>query len=990
MSEKNAVSGEESLAGHPYGGRCPNCGAVWVVGQKYCIWCGLRYDAAAFERLAVLDAERHAIMASLLPQAAMTVPLVQVSSAFAGVGQEAALVPKASATVAGTVSDTERPSPSPRKSLSWLLPAMVYGGGVLMVVGTLVYLRSMIVEYPMVQLGLITAAMVVFLVVGVRGLRHQPGNLLSQGWLWLGMLLLPLDLWLGIRYGWLPSGIGWGYAMGCAAVYSLLAAWLSDRAVPHLALCTGLVGVLWLEDAVLPSAAATFGLLSVVAMGLAIWSVRFPTQVMAPASWWWGNVAVGLCALATPSLDEPWLGSITGLTCLVLGALTTRQRAAWVHLAWVWGGGGLGLLTMAYGRWIEQHDLPLSWMAAGWAGWLWVLTLGESAATRWASRLKENTGFAGCFAVLCQWSERILAGLLGLWALFGVVISFELWLLANPGNSVRMTIQEALGHGLAWTLVAGWSWWQMRKTLMWFPLCLAVVSILALSSSLVQSTLERQIISPALPLLALPLMFCAIRFGIEWLGVLLGQKYSTEVDTNFGLDFGLPHHPAITPSRWLVDCCAVVYLLGLLVRTTVDWQPVYTVGIAMIALYGGLGWFLSSTPGLQRGYALALWGIAYLGLLATGSGIGRLGWLDVLPWMSLVAGLVVVVVSRPVVDESCLRASLRDISLFMLGWSVLGSLVGSVVSTRLEASHSLSLASAAGTGWVAAVRRQLPLLGLFATICGGLSAVHAARLSGCPVEGLPMVGVLYGYSAAWLGWRLLRQAKKHTKEEAEVFLWGKLAIGGQFCLWVGAAGALVVLEGHFPILIGCSLVCAASALAVASFLTKDATHDLYASGALAWWGVTYMWWLHSLALPSFAQVAYLTLPYGLVLAGVGWLKWRWQRGHPALARLFIWLGSFVFCFPVTFEAMLHRLSSEGTLSENILASTTALTALVVGLSTGWKGPTVAGALALGAHMLVVLAVSVPWSDVPYGVYLALVGLGLFVAGTQLWRRYRSG
>jgi len=34
----------------------------------------------------------------------------------------------------------------------------------------------------------------------------------------------------------------------------------------------------------------------------------------------------------------------------------------------------------------------------------------------------------------------------------------------------------------------------------------------------------------------------------------------------------------------------------------------------------------------------------------------------------------------------------------------------------------------------------------------------------------------------------------------------------------------------------------------------------------------------------------------------------------------------------------------------------------------------------------VLAVSVSWSDVPYGVYLALLGLALFMTGIWLWRR----
>jgi len=872
--------------------------------------------------------------------------------------------------------------------VAWLLPVLVYGGGMLMVIGTLVYLRGIILEYPAVQFGLITAAMAGFFGLAVRGLHHDPDNLLARGWLWLAMLLLPLDFWLGVRHGWLPSGVGWAYALACAVAYWSLATWLADRAVPHLAVCVGLVAVLWFGADVLPSEAATCGLLSVVAMGLAVWSVHFPTHIAATAGWWWGATTVGLCALATLSLGEFWgefwLGVLTGPSCLVLGGVTASQGAAW---AWV--GGGLGVLTLAYSRWLALYDLPPGWQTAGWAGWLWVLTLGQIVAERRAEADHEDQ--ARRFSVPCRWAGHLLAGVLGLWALFGVVIGFDIWLFATSAGiklgSGLVTARESVGYVLAWALVAGWSGWQMRKTLLWFPLCLAVVSLMAIFSSITMGALKLQVLSQRMALLVLPVVFCATRFGIEWLGVWFGREYSTEVDTSFGLDFGLPHHPAIVPSRWVMDFCAVVHLLGLVLLAAVEWHPVHTVGIAVIAVYGGLGWFLSSTPGLQRGYALALWGVAYVGLVVTGCGAGRVGWLDILPWVALVAGGSVVVVSAPVVDESHLRAALRQVSLVVLGWGVLAALVGIVTATGPEAGHFLALASAAGAGWVAAVRQQVPLLGLLATVCGGLAVVQAARLGGCPIEGLPMVGVVYGYSAAWLGWRSLRRTKEEAaKEEAELPLWRSLNAGGQLCLWIGAVGALGVLEGNSPVLVGCSLVCAASALAVASFVARDATHDLYAVGALVWGAVTYVWALSYLALPPFERVAALTVPYGVVVAGVGWLKWRWQRGHPVLARLLIWLGSFVFCFPVVVQSMLLRLDGKGALGQDMLADTTALIALVVGVATRWRAPAFAGGSALGLHLSVVLAVSVPWSDVPYAVYLALLGLALFMTGIWLWRR----
>ncbi len=976
MSEADVTSGGGGAAGYPYGGWCPNCGAPLAAGQKYCIRCGLRYDAAAFERLAALEDERRAILMSLLPVEASAakagsapgrpVPPVQTKAAFVKTAPEFAEV----------VPEARLPSDADTDSVSWLLPVLVYGGGMLMVLGTLVYLRGIILEHPAVQLGLITAAMAGFFGLAVRGLHHDPDNLLARGWLWLAMLLLPLDFWLGVRHGWLPSGIGWAYALACATAYWSLAAWLSDRAVPHLAVGVGLVAVLWFGVDVLPSEAAACGLLSVIAMGLAVWSVRFPAHIAATAGWWWGAATVGLCALAMPSLGEPGLGSLTGLSCLVLGGITASQSAAWV-----WVGGGLGVLTLAYGQWLALRNLPPGWLAAGWAGWLWLLTLGQIAAERRAEAAHEEQ--ARRFSVPCGWAGQLLAGVLGLWALLGGVISFEA--SAGRTGSGLVTARESVGYGLAWALVAGWSGWQMRKTLLWFPLCLAVVSLLAISINLTEIALELQVLPHWIRPLVLPVVFCATRFGIEWLGVWLGREYSTEVDTSFGLDFGLPHHPAIVPSRWVVDFCAVFHLLGLSVLAMEEWHPVYTVGIAVIVMYGGLGWFLSSTPGLQRGYALAMWGVAYVGLMVTGCGAIEVGWRDILPWVALVAGGSVVVVSAPVVDESHLRSALREVSLVVLGWGVLAALVGMVTATRPEARHFLVLASAAGAGWVAAVRQQVPLLGLLATVCGGVAAVQAARLGRCPIEVLPMVGVVYGYSAAWLGWR----GPGRAKEEAERLLWQALNAGGQFCLWVGAVDALGVLESQSTVLVGCSLVCAASALAMSSFLARDATHDLYAVGALVWGAVTYVWALGHLGLPPFERVAALTVPYGVVVAGVGWLKWRWQRGHPVLARLLIWLGSFIFCFPVVVQALLRRLEGKGALGEDMLADATALTALVLGLAMRWRAPAFAGGTALGLHLSVVLVVSVPWGDVPYGVYLALMGLALFATGIWLWRRHQT-
>lgn len=987
MSEE-VVAATELSAGHPHGGLCPNCGAGLAVGQKYCIRCGLRYDAAAFARLAALDAERRSILAALLPPEIKDVPSVPpiqclpLQDTFSPMRDKTVPMP----LNAGVMPDVSPPSVSAPVAphggaLPWLLPTLLYGGGTLMVIGTLVYLRSLILERPAVQLGLVTLAMVACGGLAVRGLRRQPDDLLARGWLWLGMLLLPLDLWLGVRSGWLPSGIGWAYALACAAGYWWLAAWLADRALPHLAVFVGLVAVLWCGLDVLPSAAAAIGLLSVVATGLVFWSVHRPAHVAAVAGRWWGGGAVGLCAVGALVCEEVWLGGVAGCSCLVLGYVASNRPAAWVCIS-----GGLGLLTLSYGWWLMSFDLPASWMAAGWAGWLWVLSVGQIVAEHWTARQEDSATARGenAFAAPLWLAGQILGGALGLWTFLALVVSSELRLFgAQIGDGLSGSV-PLLGSGFACSLLLAWSWWQMRNTLRWFPFCVAVVSILAISGVSAVGAMETQVVSQPAALLVMPVVFCLTRLGVEWAGVWLGQEYSTEVDTNFGLDFGLPHHPAIIPSRLVVDFCAALYFLGCLVLATVDWRLVHTVGMTILVGYAGLGWFLSSTPVLQRLYALAMWSAAYLGLVVTGCGVGRVGWFDLLPWVTLVAAGGVVAVSRPVVDENHLRTALRQVSLFVLGVGAVAALVGIVLATGPEVGHGLVLAAAASAGWVAAIRQRMFWLGPLATGCGGLAAVQAARLGGCPVEGLPLVGVLYGYSAAWLGWRGLRRTK-----DGEPVPWGGLAAGGQLCLWVGAAGALCVLEGHSAVLIGCSLVCASGALAVVSFLTREATHDLYALGALVWGAVTYVWWLRYLALPPFVQIACLTLPYGAVVASVGWLKWRWQRGHPALAHLLIWLGSFLFCFPVAVQAALHRLSGRGALGMDMLADATALTALVLGLSTGWVALSTAGGLALALHLFLVLMVVIPWGDIPYGVYLALLGLTLFGGGVWLRRWYRQ-
>ncbi|MFQ3580483.1 hypothetical protein J8C06_07260 [Chloracidobacterium validum] len=980
MSDTKVPSDTVVTAGENRVRPCPNCGAGLFSGQKYCIRCGLRCDPAALERLAMLDVERRAILASLLPAVAAGAPPIQATSVpaaappFESAPTQAlsAEKPPVSLPTAADGLPTSLAGES-TTSTAWLLKTMVYGGVTLMAVGALIYLREVVLESPALQLALLTGVTAGLLGLGVRGLRHQTDDLLARGWLWLGALLLPLDFWAGVYHGVLPTGVGWGYAVVCAVVYWLLSVWLADRGLPHLAVLAALTAGVWFGlDRLTTSLALT--LVVAIAAGFAAWSATHPFHIAAPAGWWWGGATIGLCASVLPVLDEFWLGGVAGLGCFVMGRFVSIRV-----VGWLWVGAGLWSLTVAYGRWLGALELSVGWMTAGWAGWLLALAAGRSAATRWASESDESV--ATHFRAPLWWAEQVLAGALGLWALVGFVAASEVALL--PGSPIHsLPIEEAYGNWLAWFLVMGWGGWQLCETLSWFPLGLVTLAVLASGGVLVLS-----VSAHPLAVLVLPGLLCAARLGVELLGVYFGKQYSTEVDTSFGLDFGLAHHPDIVPSRVILDISAGLCLVVLVALAAGDWKLAHTLGLGLVIGYSGLCWFAAGVPTTQRAYALAMWSLVYVGLLSTICGAGRAALIDVTPSVTLVAAAVAIGLAREIEDEPILRWALREVSVGMLGFGVLVGLTGVLMAQGHEVGHGLAFVAATSAGWVVAVWRQASWLMLAATLCGGLASVQVARCAGSQPEVLPLIGILYGFTCAWLGWRWQR----HRAQGGA--LWSAMATAGQIGLWLAAFGGLVVIPPSFPsggnLATGASLVCAAGALTTASFVVRQAVlSDLYALGGLVWGAAAYVWWLSHVGLPVFANIAYITLPYGVLTVGIGWLKQRFQRGYPVLSEALIWLGSLIFCVPVVLQALQRRLTDRVALSYDVVADAAALVALVTGLATGWRAPSTVGAFALSFHLGLVVVYSVPWGDIPYSVYLTASGLTLFVIGTWLWRHYR--
>ncbi|MCS7080425.1 MAG: zinc ribbon domain-containing protein [Chloracidobacterium sp.] len=949
---------------------CPNCDARLSPQWKFCIRCGLRYDPAAFARLAALDAERRAILTQLLPSHKRNALPPTPNPA-----QPTDIAPAAELKTADAKPPSAPPQPpfqpnretaaDLRVSTTWLLKTMVYSGGLLMVVGALIYLRQVILEHPTLQLGLLTAFTVGVSVLGVRGVGRRPDDLVARGGLWVGALLLPATLWLGVHHGRLPAGGRWVYGLTCGLAYWLAAVRLNDPLLPHMAVPSLLLAAMWLGLDLFSTPAVAVSSVAAAAVGCAFWSALHPAHIIAIASWWWGGAAVTLCALCSLVLSQAWVGGVVGVACFSLGCLVVAPAAVWG-----WSVGGLGLLTLSYSRWLNTLELPPAWQVVGWCGWLWAAAAGRAVAVH-RETLRQPPRRILPPSLFLSGLEQFTAGVVALW--LTVVILPK---VCFPTTTVRLSSAETASYWTGLALLAAWSVRRLQAGLTWFPLLTLTLAVLAISGTpaLLGSSHPLVILTP-------PMVACVTRLGVELLGVRFGQGYSTEVDTSFGLDFGLPNHPAIVPSRVALDVVMLGCLLGLLAAAAQNWRVVQTLGFGVVVGYGGLCWLTTGVRWMQQAYALAMWTVTYLGVLATACGTGQSDLFTVMPWIVVSAAAVVVGVARPVADEWMLRWALRQVSLGVLVFGALVALTGIVASRGQAGGHGLTLTAAAVAGWVVAWRRQEAPAALAATVCGGLAVLQAARLIGCPTAALSMPGVAYGYGVTWLGWRW----RRGTTERAA--LWSALAIGGQGWLWLAAGGGLAAALLDNSLAAGSGLVCSAVALAVMSLIAADAAaHDVYAVGGLVWGGAAYVWWLRYLGWPAFAWIASVTLPYGLIVGATGWLKQRFQRGSPTLSEALVWLGSLTFCFPVVLQALHRRLTGDVALFYDILADTTALTALLVGLAGRLRAPLTLGGTALGFHLLAVVVLSVPWGDIPYGVYLAVTGLLLFVTGTWLWRR----
>lgn len=936
---------------------CPNCGAYLARRWKFCIRCGLRHDPAAFERVAALDAERRAILAQLLPQAKPNASPPPV--------QSAPPIPAAESSPGG---GTPFAPPSKPDAAAWLFKTMVYGGGLLIVVGALIYLRGVILGSPILQLALLGGATAGLLGAGAWGVRRRPDDLAARGGLWLGALLLPLALWLGVRYGYFPS-VRWAYSLACGVLYRQLATRLNDRLLPHPAVASWLLAALWLglDEA---TTAVAVSLVAGVAAVIAVRGAADPAHITATAGRWWAGAAVALCGLTSLALPETWVGGWVGAVCLVMGCLSVAPAAVGGWLV-----GGLGLLTVSYGRWLDALELAPAWRLVGWCGWVWLAAAGREAALRWETRRQTPwstppSSFAGLL-------EQCAAGALALWPAAAILPNAWLPMATNP-----TPLRDVAAYCTALLVLSSWSVWRLRKGLHWFPLVVLTLAVTVLSGTpLLLWT------APSLLLPASAAVICVARLGVEALGVRFGQNYSTEVDTSFGLDFGLPNHPAIVPARVTLDVCMLGYLYGLGEGMAQDWRPAHTLGFGFGVLYGGLCWLTNGVAWAQRVYALAMWGAAYLGALLTGCGAARADVFAVTPWIAPVAAAAAVGASRPTVDEWTPRRALRQASLGFLVFGALVALDGMLTGRAPSGGEAAALAATAIAGWGVAWRRREAWLALAATLCGGLAALQTARLGGCPWEASPMVGVAYGYGAAWLGRRRGAYERRLQGDgQARAALWAALDAGGQGWLWLSAFGGLAAVAGERSLTAGGGLICAAVALTVMSLsLTDRVAHDVYALGGLFWGGAAYLWWLDYLGAPAFLGIAAIALPYGLAVGSVGWLKRRFQRGHPALSEALIWLGSSIFCFPVAFEAIGRRLTGDALLFYDVLADTTALATALIGLGGRLRAPLTVGGAALGLHLSLVVLSSVLQSDLPYGVYLVGIGLLLFGSGIWLWR-----
>lgn len=787
---------------------CPRCQSPMELHWKFCITCRTRHEPAAFIRIAQIDTLLKE--AAGWPAASLTDPTTQARIVGHYQSERKTILdrlrpdplpspnPAPPPRSAPETGDTPRPAPdrstppqfpsvqpfpsarpihapmpiqppAPQRTLIERLadPAtlklLIYGGGLLMTIGALIYLRDLIatqLQKPIVQAAILALVTAGTYSLGLWLIKRTKAELIGRGFLLIGALLMPLNPWFLVHSGILPRGNnGWAVGFACAAIYMGTAVLLQETMLLYLAIPTGLLSGIGFLDHILKSPPEGFVFFAALyGTALFVHSRLRKTSFAAGVTAGFGQVILTGAAVCALFMHHSGLSLMTALMCLAVGHLVPRFGLGVFHLC-----SGYVLLTAGY---IERLD-RLGILSSYWAppyltAWLLVFFLAYELTAKIEQARQVDRRWSRSLQV-AEWIYAAPA-LLTCVFLFPAAAVAPVVLAKNRGLVNELTIGFSKDTFALWLSTVPLFIWSARRFFKtqsgWYST--ALVFVLYAGCCLGTLTLKTSGMTAALTLLGFTILLRALA---EVWGANLGNQFGTSPDTHFGVDFGLPSRPGTEPFRVLTDLFSLLTGFAVvIVSLNGHGHPLFAVATGLITVFFlGTGFVAGNEKRAVAAYAVGS-AAAYatvLCLLRNNFHIEDQRLVAGLALTAVVGHFLSFVVGKNV-SEPLGKA------LFGVTGGLLGVLVFLALTDFTEfPGHRIETLLVFGSATVcfthAAVARTREF-GYAAALCGGFAFARLFQLGHLPNREFPTAFAIYGFLLLLAGTYVVPRREEEVPE----------------------------------------------------------------------------------------------------------------------------------------------------------------------------------------------------------------------------------
>lgn len=787
---------------------CPRCQSPMELHWKFCITCRTRHEPTAFIRIAQIDTLLREMAG--WPAASLTDPTTQARIVGHYQSERNQILdrlrpdplptpnpapPPHSAPETGGIPrpapDRSTPPqfppvqpfpppqpihapmpvqpPAPRRTLIERLadPAtlklLIYGGGLLMTIGALIYLRDLIaaqLQKPIVQAAILALVTAATYSLGLWLIKRTKADLIGRGFLLIGALLMPLNPWFLVHSGILPRGDnGWAVGFVCAAIYMGTAVLLQETMLLYLAIPAGLLSGIGFLDHILKSPPEGFVFFAALyGTTLFAHSRLRKTSFAAGVTNGFGQVILTGAAFFALFMNDSRLSLMTALMCLAVGHFVPRFGLGVFHLC-----AGYVLLTAGY---IERLD-RLGLLSSYWAPpYLTAWLLAFFCAYELASKIEQARQADHRWSRSLQVAEWIYAApaLLTCVFLFPTSAIAPVVLAKNRGIIGELTIGFSKDTFAMWLSTVPLFIWSARRFFRtesgWYATALTFV--LYAGCSLGALTLKTTGMTATLTLLGFTILLRALA---EVWGANLGNQFGTSPDTHFGVDFGLPSRPGTEPFRILTDLFSLLTGLAIVgVSLIGDGHPLFAVGMGLITVFFlGAGFVAGNEKRAIAAYGVGICAAYAMAFCLLHNNL-RLDGYRVIAGLSLTAvtGHFASFLVRKSVSEP-LGKALFGVTGALLGVLVFLSVADfpEVPGHRLETLLVYGCATLCFAHAAVVVTREF---GYAAALCGGFAFARLFQLGHLPNREFPTAYAIYGFLLLLAGMYLLPRREKDVLE----------------------------------------------------------------------------------------------------------------------------------------------------------------------------------------------------------------------------------